>query len=572
MTTATPASIESGMSINIDQMVGARKTRLVNASAEIFSRLVNPVFFLQATRESGYKGTSQALAELVDNAIQAKATGIHIYLEAGETDPNDITVYIYDNGTGMDQDTIALAPQFGGSSRFNDRSGIGRFGMGLPNSSVSQCTRFEVYSKRRGGETFFAYLDLEEVEKGQVSDEGFLAPVPVRDIPLPLSLTPYRAEHGTLVVWRNCDRLDPKNIDALKKKLIGFMGQSFRNFIYVDTDEEGNKVPPARTITVNGTPVNAFDPLFLDPRAEYSGADDRGTYYYDLPVPEQPGKTSRVTVKFSILPVEIWGRYSNKEKNAMRVVGRNASKGFCIMRAGREVDVTDRFFLIGRKDANGDEHEGRIINNDAWWRCEISFSPELDKLFGVTHTKQDIHPTVQAMQKMREEITGTAMTLRNEYDERRLKKTPKKTLPSEETATRNDQFLPPPPEMPQDPKDIEDGVKEYGKNYSREDETADQAEDRVKSKLFTIELEAAKEGPFYRTTQLGPNTIVYLNTDHPFYTELYAVLDDNEAQNSVQLLLFALARGERQAGMDGKMWYLTQRSVWSQALRAYLTK
>ena len=34
--------------------------------------------FIQATRDSGYKNTSSAVAELVDNAIQADATRIRI--------------------------------------------------------------------------------------------------------------------------------------------------------------------------------------------------------------------------------------------------------------------------------------------------------------------------------------------------------------------------------------------------------------------------------------------------------------------------------------------------------------
>ena len=34
--------------------------------------------FIEATRDSGYKGTESALAELIDNAIQAGATRVDI--------------------------------------------------------------------------------------------------------------------------------------------------------------------------------------------------------------------------------------------------------------------------------------------------------------------------------------------------------------------------------------------------------------------------------------------------------------------------------------------------------------
>lgn len=36
--------------------------------------------FIQATRDSGYKGTVSAIAELVDNALEASARRIDIYV------------------------------------------------------------------------------------------------------------------------------------------------------------------------------------------------------------------------------------------------------------------------------------------------------------------------------------------------------------------------------------------------------------------------------------------------------------------------------------------------------------
>ncbi len=52
------------------------------------------------------------------------------------------------------------------------------------------------------------------------------------------------------------------------------------------------------------------------------------------------------------------------------------------MRAGREID-RGWYFMGGKRKENYDD----------WWRCEISFDPSLDELFGVTHSKQEIRPT-----------------------------------------------------------------------------------------------------------------------------------------------------------------------------------
>src|SRR5688500_15735329 len=102
--------------------------------------------FIQATRDSGYRGTTSALAELVDNSLQARAKHVWIDIEPTDDEQYPVKISVLDDGTGMDRDTLRQALRFGGSSRFNDRSGLGRYGMGLPNSSLSQARRFEVFS------------------------------------------------------------------------------------------------------------------------------------------------------------------------------------------------------------------------------------------------------------------------------------------------------------------------------------------------------------------------------------------------------------------------------------------
>jgi len=88
--------------------------------------------FIQATRDSGYKGTGSAVAELVDNAIQAGATQIDILVGQADGDANSLMLEVFDNGCGMSAATLTQALRFGGSSRFNDRTGSGRYVCELP--------------------------------------------------------------------------------------------------------------------------------------------------------------------------------------------------------------------------------------------------------------------------------------------------------------------------------------------------------------------------------------------------------------------------------------------------------
>lgn len=531
-------------------------------AATLITTLVNPHFFVEATRESGYKGTTSAVAELIDNSLQASASNIHIHFV--EQSAGDIWAYILDDGEGMDVETLALAPQFGGSSRFDNREGMGRFGMGLPNASVSQCRQFEIYTRRKTGPLLYTYLDLDQVAGIEPLSNGFLSPIEVGswpDLPEELAAKLNPDSSGTLVVWKKFDRPSARDVNGLRKTVSGFLGQAFRNFIYKVNGK------PAHLITVNGEEVQPYDPLFLDQRALFSGAEERAEQDYEIPIKPGSKETGRLTVKFSMLPVEDWQQLSNQEKHKRRIT---TNRGFSIVRAGREIEVTDRYFLVGRAGS-----EGRIENNDAWWGCEISFEPKLDEVFGVTHTKQDIRPNLQALQKLREEITATVSTLRKEYETRRIKKGPAKTHPSEEKAHQNDKFLPPLPAMEQDPAEARKELSEYLEKYKREEETEEDAEKRVHSKLFTIELESGKDGPFYRTAYLLGNTIVYVNTDHPFYTNLYSKVEDQaDAREAVEMLLFALARGERMAVTepDGRKWYKVQIQTWSGILLAYLSK
>src|SRR4026208_16885 len=96
--------------------------------------------FIQATRDSGYKGTASAISELVDNSIQAGATRIELSVATTTSSDEEkaVEVSVLDNGSGMDPFTLGQALRFGGSTRFGDRSGLGRYGMGLPNASLSQ--------------------------------------------------------------------------------------------------------------------------------------------------------------------------------------------------------------------------------------------------------------------------------------------------------------------------------------------------------------------------------------------------------------------------------------------------
>ena len=165
--------------------------------------LIVPENFIQSIRDSGYKSLGSALAELLDNAFEAKATQVALTIERIiEADIPDVRVTIADNGRGMDGQTLRHALQFGWSSRFNQRDSHGRYGMGLPNASLSYARRVDVISSTDGRTAAHTYLDVDEVVTGRAN--GILAARGITTKAF-MSVSPFRK--GTVIIWNKCDRL-----------------------------------------------------------------------------------------------------------------------------------------------------------------------------------------------------------------------------------------------------------------------------------------------------------------------------------------------------------------------------
>jgi hypothetical protein len=323
------------------------------------SRSSHPVValpsFIQATRDSGYKSTAAAIAEFVDNSIEADATRIDIRLT--ET-PDGIEIEIVDNGKGMSKDILPLALQFGGTTRFDKRESLGRYGMGLPNGGFSQARRIEVLSWQSPRSIWQVRLDVDEITSASVTQ---VAP--------PQRMTGFRpsCRSGTVIRLRSCDRLDSRRTSTIERRLHKELGRTFREFLY-------SKVQ----IKVNSALVRPIDPLFLR-----SGVNPTGAQLYGPPleyrIKAPSGQNSTVTVRFVALPLDRWHSLSNEEKNDQAI---SKGAGVTVLRALREIDAG--WYFMGSK---------RKENYDDWWRCEVRFDPVLDELFGVTHSKQKINPT-----------------------------------------------------------------------------------------------------------------------------------------------------------------------------------
>ena len=340
---------------------------------------------IQAMRDSGYKNTAYALAELIDNSVQAEADHCEIIcIEEMQTIAERsrrrlVAIAVIDDGNGMDATVLRKSLQFGNGTRLNDRSGIGRFGMGLPNASISQASRVDVWSWQNGADNaLHTFLDVQEIRDKQRSS------VPVPELsPVPKKWRDRAqviGQSGTLVVWTKlgADRMTWKGAKATLRNTGTLLGRIHRRFI-----GEGSltiRLAGGEEGDIEETVVQINDPMYLTPAphlpAPYN-TEPMFEHLYDVPV--------KVELDDIVYTVET--RYSVAKQSTIDLAGsgfRGDTKygkdaadniGVSVMRAGREL-MLDRSWTI--------QYDPR----DRWWGCEVEFPAELDEIFGVTNNKQ----------------------------------------------------------------------------------------------------------------------------------------------------------------------------------------
>lgn len=334
--------------------------------------LLVPANFIRAIRESGYVSLSTALAELIDNSLQANAAVIDITIDRSEPDALP-RISVEDDGHGMTEEELAACLRFGGSSRFDSRSSFGRFGMGLPAASLSQARQVEVTAWQPGSVARAVRLDVDAVARGE--EESLLFRDSARGT----------ASSGCRVVWKECDRIEYRRLVWLERSLHRDLGRMFRKFLVRGV-----------TLRINGRAVEPLDPMLLSTRLNgYAARLAFEPLRYEIAT--ATGETSFVTVTFAALPVTRWHHLDNATKRRVGIVGHG---GVSILRAGRE--IASGWYLMGGK---------RRENYDDWWRCEIEFDPALDEHFGITVNKQGVRPTAALREALEPELESIARVL-----------------------------------------------------------------------------------------------------------------------------------------------------------------
>ena len=390
---------------------------MTNDNEQLSFSIINTEMTVEAMRDSGYKSTTHALAELIDNSIEARAREVEIF---GVSQWNQqtkrlslIELAVMDDGDGMNFNTLRGSLRYGFGTR-RSRKGIGRFGIGLPNSSMSQARRVDIWSWQSGvTNAIHTYLSIAEVEAGaREIPEPRLKPLPASY--LEATRTPL-GDSGTLVVWSQLDRVQWKRASTTFRHTEALLGRIYRRFL-VDNPREVpvskgqmQAAPPLRRV-IRCIPVELRDnrvhvkdshvllvrpndPLYLMAGTscpedfghgpmfqEYEGSPFVVPIIYD-------GDRHEVVVRASHVRRHArdphddnarWPEEWRTRDSGHTTWGKHAAHnmGVSVVRANREVQLDQTW-------VSGDDSRER------WWTVEVDIPTALDELFGVTNNKQN---------------------------------------------------------------------------------------------------------------------------------------------------------------------------------------
>ena len=575
--------------------------------------------FINSLRDVGYNTTTSALCEHVDNAIQADATEIRVYFDqSGQPGSYSIDALVYDNGRGMEPHVLQVAMSFGGSMYFNNREGIGRFGVGMKTAALSMSPSLEVYSWTEPGAIYTMTLDVNDISSKmanllELPEPELLDALPssvartlVRPMVWPRShaeqdllvdsedeLLDRMGRSGTIVYIPDCDHVTFKKAQTLAEDAIREMSRIYRV-----------QLSQGLRLFVNNRRVHAFDPTYWDLNARHTKVEGikekrskliKSWTDIEVPVSENSNRTALVAVRLYMLPIEDWYGLPRKTlKNDLHVFdGHNVS----FMRNDREVHFGIVRELVGA--GHGD---------NVWLRLQIDFGGELDEAFGVAMNKQGVRPKKYAIACIRKRIREEVIRVRNATaqfrKERRALNAGTNLTDAERRAAEADPLqakpLPSPaPSTPEEEAALEANLRGLAFTLRRKDESDEEAFERVKSSRFITTFKHDEYWPFYHVDYRFGKVVLTINTAHPFFSKLYDPIaqlvtssegdagegdpgdasdggDGSELLVALQMLLFSLGRAQSQMSLNDENAERTKlfedlRQEWSQTLKTQLT-
>lgn len=470
----------------------------------------NPGRLIESLRSLGY-GNYQALADIVDNSIDAEASALSIKVGIRKGKPH---IQVADNGIGMDKETLDQAMRLGSLTERDRKSDLGRFGMGLVTASLSIARRCTVLT-RNNGTAFASAWDVDVI----VKENRFLkhlAPASNDEVKL-LDECVGTDHSGTIVLLDNCDNLKNRNLSVFAKLLAAHLGRVHRYFLKSRVE-----------ITINDRIVRVIDPLELD--------NEETKIDFDTEIPIKFKRDGQEVVEIVRARIAL---ITKQEADERDIAAGQKNQGFYVMRNLREImNASTLGFFTKHNDFNQ-------------MRGEIFFPATMDDLVGIEFTKRNIDmdqsvydqlaavlkPNCTRIKRMYALMGRVRMSARNKelHDQSirsieakdKLLLKPKARIEKRSARTESNGAA------------IPRNTKATRTNFSR----TQQLERRLKCKI--TEEKMGPNGQIYECDMQGRTLLIRYNIEHPFYQRFITEnTSDGRIVSAVDFLIYSMAAAE----------------------------
>jgi hypothetical protein len=467
---------------------------------------------VESLRHLGY-GNYEAVADIVDNAIDADAQRINIKIQSKN---NQYQISVSDNGRGMNEVILDQAMRLGSLVQRDANSDLGKFGMGLVTASLSIAKKCHVITRGDEGAWSSAW-DVDEIvtqnafvkhfDKAVAGEEGLLSEEIGPD------------STGTVVVLTKCDNLTNKNTSSFASNLRAHVGRVHRYFI-----DSGKR------LLVNDEEVPAVDPLQL------SDADTELVMDEILPVTvsdDGEKKVENVRVRIVLVP---------EEPATDLDVGRSLKhQGFYVLRNQREVMSANSLnFFTKHNDFNR-------------MRGEIFFPGTLDRLVGIEFTKRQVEFEQSLYDQLASVLVPVCRTIkRREATKKRVQNSEaqmKLHSQAMKVIAEKDKLLIKPKAVVEkrlSPRNPSDRKPETSSDAARERKNFNRSQ-LIESRLNCVirEERMGPNGQIYECDMEGRKLVIRYNIEHPFYQRFVADnIAESRAVTATDFLIYSMASAE----------------------------
>lgn len=337
-------------------------------------------------RDLGYS-LETAIADLIDNSVSAEAREIRIFCDLSSSAP---VLVIADDGRGMTEEEVIEAMRHGSTSPRSKRGpkDLGRFGLGLKTASFSQCRSLTVVSAKNRARAG-AEWNLTQVEE---EDDWYISVLDATD----LEAQPFidaLGEHGTLVIWRDLDRLFEDETGTRRDEIVNEkLNVVERHLALVFHRFLAGEVKGRRklSISINGHPVEPFDP-FCRKNPATQVLPDETVWVDDVAVSMQP----YILPHHSRLTASEYDYYQDRSDFI-------SNQGAYVYRNGRLMAWGDWFRLVPKGEAT------KLA------RVQIDFPNSLDEAWTIDIKKSRARPPHAVRERLRQiisKITARSVTV-----------------------------------------------------------------------------------------------------------------------------------------------------------------